>query len=352
MKRELRKNKALRVENWRGYILVLLILTLLILAYFFLGLNRREEPVQPIRLEKITFGVETSLHPSLVWIAEHNGYFTEEGLEVDIKEFSSGRTALRTMLQEGGLDMVTVAQTPVMFNSFERNDYAIIAMIEYSYNDIFLLGRTDQGINRPTDVKGKKMGVTTGSSGHHFLGAFLSYYGLEEKDVELIDLEASQLSPALVNGDVDAIVTWQPHIYKAQKLLGINAIILSQKILLREDFYVVANKDFIQKNPETVEKLLRSLAKAERFSLQHPEESKEIVAQRLMLDQEFVDTVWNDFVFQLSLDQTIFLSLEEGARWAVKNLLVNATAIPNYFDFFFTDSLSRVKPGAVNIIGK
>ena len=84
-------------------------------------------------VEKITFGVETSILPSAVWVAENKGYFQEEGLDVEIKEFGSGRTALATMLNEGNLDMVTVAQTPVMFNSFERNDYRCIGHRRLEY---------------------------------------------------------------------------------------------------------------------------------------------------------------------------------------------------------------------------
>ena len=64
--------------------------------------------------EKISLGVGSSLHPSAVWIAKNKGYFQEQGLDVEIKEFDSGKNALKTMLNEGGLDIVTVAQTPIV----------------------------------------------------------------------------------------------------------------------------------------------------------------------------------------------------------------------------------------------
>ena len=90
---------------------------------------------------EIILGVETSILPSPVWVAENKRYFQEEGLNVKIKEFGSGRSALKTMLTEGNLDMVTCAQTPVMFNSFTRNDYAIIAAMVYSDSDVKVLAR-------------------------------------------------------------------------------------------------------------------------------------------------------------------------------------------------------------------
>ncbi len=143
-----------------------------------------EKPAGP--LEKITFGGETSILPSAVWVAENKGYFQEEGLDVRIKEFGSGRTALATMLNEGNLDMVTVAQTPVMFNSFDRNDYVIMAAMVYSDNDVKILARQNKGIKSPSDLKGKIVGITKGSTGHFFLGLFLTHSGLMLSEIKTI----------------------------------------------------------------------------------------------------------------------------------------------------------------------
>ncbi|MBI2865080.1 MAG: ABC transporter substrate-binding protein [Chloroflexi bacterium] len=102
-------------------------------------------------LGRIRFGVETSILSAPVWIAESRGMFREQGLDVEIREFDSGRTAFRTMLTEGGLDMVTVAQIPVMLSSFTRSDYAIIAAMTFTDNDIKVVCRQDRGIRNPSD---------------------------------------------------------------------------------------------------------------------------------------------------------------------------------------------------------
>lgn len=108
--------------------------------------------------KEIILGCETSLVTAPVWIAENKGYFREEGVNVKIEEFGSGRTALAAMLNQGNLDMVTVAQTPVMFNSFNRNDFVIIAAMACSDNDVKVLVRQDKGIKNALDLKGKKVG--------------------------------------------------------------------------------------------------------------------------------------------------------------------------------------------------
>ncbi|MEK7548022.1 MAG: ABC transporter substrate-binding protein, partial [Patescibacteria group bacterium] len=109
------------------FIVILVLIAVAVEGYFLFQTYQNPAKKYTGEMEKITLGVEKSLLPSLVWIAENKDYFAENGVEVTIKEFDSGRAAFTKMLNEGGLDMVTVAQTPIMFNSFNRSDFASVA---------------------------------------------------------------------------------------------------------------------------------------------------------------------------------------------------------------------------------
>ena len=333
--------------------IILIVIVIVIIAlgagsYFWLGLKQPEKYTGPV--EKIIFGVETSLLPSAVWVAENRGYFQEQGLDIEIKEFDSGKNALKTMLNEGGLDMVTVAQTPVMLNSFSRNDYAIIAGMVFSNDDVKMLGRQDKGIKTPSDLKGKKIGTTKGSTGHFFISLFLSSNDLGLSDVEIIDFKATELTPALADGQVDAISTWEPHISNAQKLLGEKAVLFKSKDIFREDFYFVSNEDFIKNHPDALRRFLSAIDKANTFTKNNKAEAINIVSQRLKIDREATALLWEIFEFKLFLDQTILITLEDEARWAIANNLTDATKVPNYLDSIYFDALEKVKPEAVTII--
>jgi NitT/TauT family transport system substrate-binding protein len=306
----------------------------------------------PKQVEKIVIGAETVAHASPVWIAEKKGYFKEEGLNVEIREFESGRTALRTMLNGKDIDIVTAAQTPVVSNSFNRNDYSIIGNMVYSDTDVKMLARQDRKINEPADLKGKTVGVTGGSSGHFFLSLFLAYHQLRITDVKTIDIEATRLPQALIDGQVDAIATWEPHIYKARRALADKAVLLHSEGIYREDFYLVARKDFIKKHPEALVRFLKAIEKGEEFLLKNKEEAMDIVGQRLKTDRKVLNATWGDFQFKLFLDQPILVSLEDEARWAIRSKLTDATRVPNYLDYIYTDALKAVKPDAVTIAGK
>jgi len=162
--------------------------------------------------KEIILGCETSLLTAPVWIAEYKGYFQEEDLNVGIKEFDSGKASFAAMLNNKDIDICTVAQTPIMFHSFNRNDFVIIATMVYSNNDVKVLVRQDKRIINPLELTGKKVGITKGSTGQFFLYVFLTYNGVISSKVETIDLKPSELAQALVDGRVDAICTCDRYI--------------------------------------------------------------------------------------------------------------------------------------------
>ncbi len=317
---------------------------LLTMATVFLVANGNAEETKTIRL-----GLNPSILSAPVQIAEHEGYFKEEGIIINMKDFDSGKVALNTMLTEGSLDIVTVAQTPIVLNSFTSNGYAIIACMVTSDFDVKILARKDRGILYPKDIKGKKVGITNKTTGHFFLHRFLNQSGILDSEVVTVDIPASKISQALVEGQVDAISSWEPHISNAQKELEDKTIILSGKGLFREDFYFVANKKFLENNQGTVKSFLKAIQKAENFIKNNKENAIEIVAQRSKSEAKLVALLWDDFDFELTLDQSVLMTLEDEARWAIKAKLVEKEEMPDFLDFISIDVLEEVRPDGVRL---
>ncbi len=299
---------------------------------------------------EVTLGASKTLLTAPVWVAESKGYFDEAGLDVTIIEFDSGKASFESMLTNQDIDISTVAQTPVVFQSLGGSDFAIIAAMVGADNEVKVLARQDSGIASPSDLRGKKVGLTMGSTGQFFLDLFLTHNGVSYSEVESIGLGPSELPQALADGRVDAICTWEPHIINAKELLGQEALILPSQGLYREDFYFVATRDIVQNNPVALQRFLRAIEMAEEFIKESEEEAMEIVSIRLGVDVDFMALIWSDYDFRLLLDQSILVSLEDEARWAIRSNLTDQTEVPNYLDFVYLDALLEVKPEAVTII--
>jgi len=305
---------------------------------------------KPEQFEKVTIGISaTSLLASLVHIAEERGYFLEEGIDVEIKGYPTGKAALAATLS-GEVDMGTVADTPIVSNSFERNDFAIVVTIINSAQHSKALARKDSNINTPQDLVGKKVATTVGTTAHYFMAVFFILNKLDISDVEIVNLKPGEMVEAIVNGDVDAIFAWEPNILKATKSLGDNAVILPSDVGYEATFNLVTMNDYIGNNPELIRKVIKALAKAEEFITNNREESIKIIALRLKIDRDYMDKIWDGYRFGIFLSQTLILTLEDVARWSIRNNFTDKTEVPNYLDYIYMDALEEVKPEAVTIM--
>lgn len=320
---------------------------LLLVILISLTACNKEEPLKPVNM---TLAAEMSLLPATVWVAEKLGYFKEAGLNLTIKEFDSGRNALENMLKNKSINMATVAQTPVVFNSFNKEDYVIIATMAHSIDDVKVLARKDHGIKTANDLKGKKIGATLRSTGHYFLEGFLTNHNMSLKDVDLHDVNAAKLKGKLISGELDAITSWEPHIYNTKKVLDKSKLTqLLSPVPFRKDFFFTVGKSYVKTNKEQVSRFLKAVLKAEEFIGEHRDEAQKITAKKLGADPQIVKSIWDAFIFEITLEQSILVGLEDEAQWAIDIGYTQKTA-PNYLSFIHLDSLKKIKPAAVNII--
>jgi ABC-type nitrate/sulfonate/bicarbonate transport system substrate-binding protein len=327
-----------------------IVVIILIVGGYFLFLGDEDKSIYSGNVEKITLGAETSLLTAAVWIADEKGFFEEQGIDLEIEEFESGKASFNDMLN-GGVEISTVAPTPIMFSSFERDDFSIFATFVSSKEDVKVIARKDSGINQVSDLIGKKIGTPAGTTGQFFLSVFLIRRGISYSDIEEVDISPSKLPSALNSGEVDAIVIWEPHAFNTKKLLGDNYVQLPSSDIYDESFNFMVMNNYAKNNPEKLVRFLKSIDEATKFIENNKKESQKIVADRLKLDIQVLEVLWDDFDFDLSLDQSLILTIEEEAKWAIENDLTDATEYPNYLDYIYADALNEVKPESNSITG-
>ena len=117
-----------------------------------------------------------------------------------------------------------------------------------------------------------------------------------------------------------------------------------------ETFNLVSIRTVSRQRPETINRVLRALVKAEGYVAANTGESQRIIAEFSGIDAELLTGIWNDYQYNLSLNQSLLFNLEDQARWAIKNGLVERGEMPNFFEALYIDGLKAVKPDAVRII--
>ncbi len=284
-------------------------------------------------------------------IAQAKGYFVEQGLlNVTIHHVIGGFRALRAVLQ-GKADIATVSDLPVMFNSLTRDDFSICFTFVSSDNDVKIITRTDIGIQSIQDLSGRKVGAVLGASSQFFLESFLIYHDINPDDVDIVGISPEDMAQSLRDGNVDAVAIWEPYAFQTMQLLGQKSqAIKNPKELYKETFNAVALNEYMQKNKEIMKRVTLAIAKAINFMLDNNTEAQNIVMKLFPGKEAFIRAVWDDFRFELSLDQSLIVMLENEARWAIKHALTEKKTIPNYLQYMYFDALDAVNPTAVSIV--
>lgn len=335
-------------------LLIIFVIIIAVLGGLYLGFGRQflQKP-QPQKysgpVEKITFSSSSDIKNGPIYIAQSKGYFQEEGLEVNIVEIPSAKKAFSNMLNKE-VDIAAVAEVPIVFSSFDREDFYIVATISHALDDK-IVARRDKNIQVVTDLKGKKVGISgKGTSTHFFLTTLLTYNNMFDSDVEITVIEPEKLISSLEEGRLDAAVFWEPFAAKAKQALQDKAVIFPNQGIYRKMYNLTVTKDFAKNHPETLKRFLKAIDKATGFISSNEQESQAIIAKQLNLNTKEISLLWDETSYALSLGQSLLLTLEDEARWAIKNKLTDKTNVPNYLNYIYFDALTKVKPEAVTII--
>ena len=287
---------------------------------------------------------------TLFWVAEDQHFFSQNGLNVTSHKYDTGAGALDGVLN-GEADIVA-GTTEFPFTVRALNQARISTMGSISRSEfIYLVGRVDHGIEKISDLNGKKIGTTFGTIAHFYLGRFLDLNGVNIQNVTLVDLKTpTEWVAAVVNGSIDAVATAQPYANSAKDSLGANAVVWSIQSDQPLFAQAISTNEWISENPQVCIKFLKSLYQAEAFVINHPAEAKAIVKNHMNFSDAYVETVWHQNQFSLSLDQSLILAMEGEARWMISNNLTNQTVVPDFTNYIYLEGLDSVNPEAVNII--
>jgi sulfonate transport system substrate-binding protein len=307
-------------------------------------------PRRTVALEKLTIAVNQIPVSTPVWVALDRGYFKDEGLDVTLQNFFAGKDALESMLG-GKSDIATCAETPIMQAIMAGRKLSIMATIATSEAMTAVVVRKDKGISSPSDLEGKRIGVTPYTTGDYLLATFLLFHGIPKNSTKIVPLRADQMKEALESGRVDAVSTWEPHIAEIKRALGAAAQVYYPTGFYRMTWNLVSQPYFVRNRPEIVRKVLRALVKAEAFLGREPEQAMLIAATRLGMDKADLSAVWKSYYFQVALDQSLLFNLENQARWAIADKLVSDKTLPNFMESIYVEGLKSVRPDTVTVIG-
>lgn len=210
------------------------------------------------------------------------GYFKEEGIDLDVQNFSGGSKALEALLG-GSADVVSGYYEHTIRMAAENKPIKMFAVFDRFPGLVLVVAPKAAGkVNSVKELKGLVVGVSSpGSATHYFLNFALTKAGLKPTDVSVTGIGLGATSVAAVErGQVDAAVLLDPAATILQqrgqvKILYDTRSEADTKAVFgggyaAGGFYATA--DFLSKNPETARRIGRAVVKTLQWIQTHSAE--------------------------------------------------------------------------------
>lgn len=225
-------------------------------------------------LATIRVGILTSTTDAPLWIADKNGYFKDEGLNVQFLTFTSGETMIAP-LSVGQLDVGGGSAAASLYNAVARGaDIRIVADLGsdppgYGFDQMIVRADLVKSgkVKTIKDLRGMTIATNAlGSPSSTQLVKFLAKGGLTREDIKHIYLPYTQHEVALKNGSLDATNTIEPFATDAVKsgvavkLMGDDEFYPNQEISV-----VMYGGAFVREHRDLGVKFMRAYIRGVRF---------------------------------------------------------------------------------------
>jgi len=196
------------------------------------------------------------------FIAEKKGFFEEEGVIVELIINENIDDNIQ-YFKEGKADAAFGLQSDAMLLAAEGIPLKIVYIVDFSNGGDVIVSQLD--IKTIADLKGKTVSVDKINSFNHiFLIELLREYGLEESDLKIVPIIASDVPDALEAGIIDAGQTWEPYLSQAvdngYKILATSA---DEPGIITD--VLMFDSKFVEERPDDIKKIIRALDRALKY---------------------------------------------------------------------------------------
>ena len=250
-------------------------------AFVGLGLSGAALAAAPAALEKVVVAgwSKPITEVTNLLVDEDKGFFKAKGLDLQYVPGAGGGDAIRNILT-GQADLA-FTDPGSFFAALEKGEKLRAIYDIYPQNVFNVVSLKSRNITKPADLKGKKIGVYSLSSGtRQNLLVLLHQAGLRESDVTIVVTGLLNFAP-LMQGQVDATAATDTGLLVGRQkgLAEVNVMEVKNHLNVSSDLFVVREETYQQKK-ELLKKFLAAYRDSVNWMIQQPEEAAALAVRR------------------------------------------------------------------------
>lgn len=219
----------------------------------------------------------TEMTPLLV--DEDKGFYRAQGIDLQFLPGAGSADAIRNILS--GQADVAFADPLTFFAALDKGEKLRAIYDIYPQNVFNVVSLVSSGITKPSQLKGKKIGVYSLASGtRQGLQVLLHSAGLTEADVTVVVTGLLNFAP-LMQGQVDATAATDTGLLVGRRrgLPDVNVMEVGKFLPMSSDLFVV-REEVYQAKRAALQRFLRGYRDAAAWMIAQPQEAAQLAAKR------------------------------------------------------------------------
>ena len=231
-------------------------------------------------------------------------HFEPQGVAVKWVEFPFGPPLLEAV-NAGSVDYGYTGDAPPVFAQAARANIRYVGAIPTHGNGQAIVVPANSPIKSLADLRGKKIGVAKGSSGHNLLVAALESAKIGWNEITPVYLAPADAATAFTRGAIDAWSIWDPFFALAEIKQQARPLPIDEQARA-QNFFFLANGDFVAKHPDVVTAINDEVSKASVWADSHRSDAAALFSEASGVDlaAQQRSVAREDFAFGL-LDKNI-----------------------------------------------
>lgn len=339
-----------------------LIASFLVLTFLAYGPLARHEVTAGTPITTVNFAEFKNPLSSVSHIAYVQGFTAQRGINLHPISVESGPDVIASLKSSSNTAAQTgnLAVEPIAAMIAAGSDPVVLATAITSSDHVKIVTFQSTGITSdPTTLKGKRIGVVLDTIGETYLDRLLKLGGLERSEVILINSRPSEIRAALIRGDIDAGVLWDPFMQQAVRLYqqGVKSgtvvnrgqpVVLVNSKIFTTYLNIVTTRKYLTPSRPALVALLRSMIDAETFISSNQFGASTMIEDWLGLERGDLREFFGTAKFEVRLDTP---ALKGELLGVLQHLAANdkTTTVPsNLAPFVDTSLLEEINPKLVN----
>ena len=199
-----------------------------------------------------------------------------QGLAAEWVEFNSGPPLLEA-LNAGAVDFGATGDTPPIFAQAAGADLLYVGAQPITGASEAVLVPASSPIRQVSDLRGKRVAFTKGSSAQYMVVQVLASAGLKPADIQPVNLQPADAGAAFRNGSLDAWAVWDPFFAIAEAEPTTRVLITAEGVAPSNSFFL-ASRGFTEREPGTVLALLDAINATADWARANPEDLAQTLA--------------------------------------------------------------------------